>query len=59
MPRILFLAKAVVQILQFWKSFEESRVPFVFKVTKERLESTKNEIKEGHEEEFPTIQSKL
>lgn len=59
MPFILFSAKAVVQMLRFGKSFEESGVPSVFKVTKERLESTKNEIIEGHEKDFPTIQSKL
>lgn len=44
MPLILLSAKAVADMLRTGKKFEETGVPSVFKVTKERLESTKNEI---------------
>lgn len=57
MPLILLSAKAVVQMLREGKSFEETGVPSVFKATKERLESTKNEIIDGHDGE--QMKSKL
>ena len=44
MPLILLSAKAVAQMLRHGKTFEETGVPSVFRVTKERLDSTKNEI---------------
>ncbi|QDS76013.1 hypothetical protein FKW77_004851 [Venturia effusa] len=59
MPLILLSAKAVVQMLRFGKSFEESGLPSPFKVTKERLESTENAILEGHSEEPYAARSKL
>lgn len=51
MPLILLSAKAVVQMLRFGKRFEETGVPSVFKATQERLDSTRNEILEGHDRE--------
>lgn len=53
MPLILLSAKAVVQMLREGKSFEETNVPSVFKATRERLESTRNEILEGHDRDYP------
>ncbi|EXJ83390.1 hypothetical protein A1O1_07012 [Capronia coronata CBS 617.96] len=44
MPLILLSAKAVVQMLRHGKRFEETGVPEVFRVTKERLDSTRNDI---------------
>jgi glycine/D-amino acid oxidase-like deaminating enzyme len=44
MPLILLSAKAIVQILLHGQSFEQTGVPEIFRATKERLESTKNEI---------------
>jgi glycine/D-amino acid oxidase-like deaminating enzyme len=51
MPLILLSAKAIVQMLRHGKTFEETGVPSVFRVTKERLASTKNEILEGSEKD--------
>ncbi|KAL3471654.1 FAD dependent oxidoreductase superfamily [Aspergillus californicus] len=48
MPLILLSAKAVVQMVRYGKSFEDTDVPEVFRATEERLASTKNEILEGH-----------
>lgn len=48
MPLILLTAKAVAQMVRYGKSFEETGVPSLFKATRERLESTRNEILEGH-----------
>lgn len=59
MPLILLSAKAVVQMLRHGKSFEESGLPSLFEVTKERLASTENAILEGHSEEPLTARSKL
>lgn len=59
MPLILLSAKAVVQMLRYGKSFEESGLPSPFEVTKERMESTQNAILEGHSEEPLTARSKL
>ncbi|KAK8038305.1 Gamma-glutamylputrescine oxidoreductase [Apiospora phragmitis] len=47
MPLILRSAKGIVNMLRHGKSFEETGVPEVFRATKKRLESTKNEILEG------------
>ncbi|KAI1862723.1 uncharacterized protein JN550_010060 [Neoarthrinium moseri] len=44
MPLILLSAKAIVQMIRHGKSFEDTGVPSVFKATKERLDSTRNEI---------------
>lgn len=57
MPLILLTAKAIVQMLRNGKTFEETGVPSVFKATKERLESTKNEILGGHNQSH--VQAKL
>lgn len=51
MPLILLSAKAMVQMLRHGKSFEDTGVPAPFRVTKQRLESTKNDIIDGHEAE--------
>ncbi|RMJ17098.1 hypothetical protein CDV36_003257 [Fusarium kuroshium] len=59
MPLILLSAKAIVQMIREGKSFEETDVPSLFKATKERLESTKNEIIEGHDAEQKEMKSKL
>lgn len=59
MPLILLSAKAIVQMIRQGKSLEETDVPSLFKATKERLESTKNEIIEGHDEEQKQMKSKL
>lgn len=57
MPLILLSAKAIVQMLRHGRKFEETNVPEIFRVTKERLESTKNEILgDSHAR---TLQSKL
>ena len=44
MPIIYLAAKELAQMLSGRKSFEETSLPHVFKPTKERLESQKNEI---------------
>lgn len=44
MPVIFLAAKGLVQMLREGKSFEETGLPPMFKVTKERMESEKNEI---------------
>jgi hypothetical protein len=44
MPLILLSAKGVAQMLRDGKSFEETNIPSLFKVTKDRLTSTRNEI---------------
>ncbi|KAL2670150.1 hypothetical protein Neosp_015031 [[Neocosmospora] mangrovei] len=59
MPLILLSAKAIVQMIRQGKSFEETNVPSLFKATKERLESTKNEIIEGHDAEQKQMKSRL
>jgi hypothetical protein len=51
MPLILLCAKAIAQMVRSGTSFEETGVPSLFKVTKERLASQKNEILEGHNKE--------
>lgn len=51
MPLILLCAKAVARMVREDVAFEDTDVPSVFRVTKERLESTKNEILEGLEKE--------
>lgn len=48
MPLILLSAKAVAQMVRDGKSLEETNVPSIFKATKERLDSTKNEILQEH-----------
>ncbi|KAM5343723.1 hypothetical protein ACJ41O_012260 [Fusarium nematophilum] len=57
MPLILLSAKAIVQMLRHGKSYEETGVPSVFRATRERLESTKNEIIGEHDKEH--VKSKL
>lgn len=57
MPLILLSAKAIAQMLREGKSFEETGVPSVFKATKERLESTKNDIIEDQGD--GTLKAKL
>lgn len=57
MPLILLSAKAMVQMLRQGKTFEETGVPSIFRATKERLNNTRNEILEGHEQEH--VMSKL
>lgn len=52
MPLILLSAKAIVQMLRHGKSFEETGVPSVFKATQARLDSTRNEILEGHDKDY-------
>ncbi|CAH0039099.1 unnamed protein product [Clonostachys rhizophaga] len=59
MPLILLSAKAIVEMLLYGKSFEETSVPSVFKATQERLDSTRNEITEGHGSEQEELRSKL
>lgn len=59
MPLILLSAKAIVQMICRGKSFEETDVPSLFKATKERLGSTKNEIIEGHDAEQKQMKSRL
>ncbi|KAL3260504.1 hypothetical protein ABHI18_004531 [Aspergillus niger] len=54
MPLILLCAKAVARMVREGAAFEDTDVPSVFRVTKERLESTKNEILEGLEKEHPS-----
>lgn len=53
MPLILLTAKGVAQMVRHGKSFEETGIPSLFKATRERLESTKNEIISGHDSENP------
>ncbi|QGA16122.1 hypothetical protein EYB26_003789 [Talaromyces marneffei] len=53
MPLILLCAKAIAQMVRSGTSFEETEVPSLFKVTKERLASEKNEILDGHNKENP------
>lgn len=53
MPLILLTAKAIAEMIRTGKTFEETGVPSVFKATKERIESTKNEILEGHNKDYP------
>lgn len=57
MPLILLSAKAIAQMLREGKPFEETGVPSVFKATKERLESTKNDIIEDQGD--GTLKAKL
>jgi glycine/D-amino acid oxidase-like deaminating enzyme len=52
MPLILLSAKAVVQMLLNGKSFEDTGVPSLFQITKERLGSTRNDILEGHKRDY-------
>lgn len=52
MPLILLSAKAIIQMLRFGKTFEETGVPSVFKATQARLDNTRNEILEGHNKDF-------
>lgn len=44
MPLILLAAKAVVEMMQEGKKFEETGVPSLFKITQERLDNTHNII---------------
>ena len=46
MPQILLCAKAISEMVRNGTTFEETEVPSLFKVTKERLASEKNEILE-------------
>ncbi|KAL4887544.1 FAD dependent oxidoreductase [Aspergillus karnatakaensis] len=48
MPLILLSAKAIVQMVRHGLAFEETGVPEIFRATKERLQSTKNEILGTH-----------
>lgn len=48
MPLILLSAKAIIQMVKEGKTFEETDAPSLFKCTKGRLESTKNEILSGN-----------
>lgn len=57
MPLILLCAKAVIQMLRNDTPFEETGVPSVFRVTKERLSSTRNEILDGFKTEH--VKNKL
>ncbi|PYH93383.1 FAD dependent oxidoreductase superfamily [Aspergillus ellipticus CBS 707.79] len=57
MPLILLCAKALAQMVKDGGAFEDTNIPSVFKVTKERLDSTKNEILDGLQRE--NLQSKL
>ena len=47
MPAILLTAKGVVQMLRHGAAFEDTGVPLLYRVTEERLKSTKNEIING------------
>ncbi|KAH8657919.1 FAD dependent oxidoreductase [Xylariales sp. PMI_506] len=49
MPLILLSAKGVAQMVKEGVPFEETGVPSIFKATKERLDSTKNEIIAGRD----------
>lgn len=53
MPLILHGAKAIAQMVRSGTSFEETEVPLLFKVTKERLASEKSEILERHNKKNP------
>lgn len=53
MPLILLSAKAIADMVKEGKSFEQTGVPSVFKVTKERLDSTVNSIIEDHDRSYP------
>lgn len=44
MPLILLAAKAVVEMMQEGKTFEETGAPSLFKITQERLDNTHNYI---------------
>lgn len=57
MPLILLCAKAVANMVRTGASLEMTGVPSVFQVTEERLATQKNEVLEGHLEDYP--QSKL
>lgn len=59
MPLILLSAKAIVEVAMGRKSFEETGVPHLFKCTRERLDSTQNEILAGHSAKKSVKQSKL
>jgi glycine/D-amino acid oxidase-like deaminating enzyme len=48
MPLILLSAKAIVQMVKNGRVFEDTGVPTLFKCTKERLESTRNDILSGN-----------
>ena len=53
MPLILLSAKGISQMLRHGKPFGDTGIPSVFKVTKERLENTRNEIIGGQNPEAP------
>lgn len=57
MPLILLCAKGIADMLRNGTEFERTGIPSLFQVTKERLESTKNEILSGLDREH--VQSKL
>lgn len=44
MPLILLAAKGVAKMIRHGTAFEETGIPSVYKATKERLDSTVNEI---------------
>jgi hypothetical protein len=44
MPLILLSAKGIAEMIRYGKPFEETGIPSIFKVTKERLDDTNNEI---------------
>ena len=60
MPNIFLSAKGVAQMVLHGTAFEHTGVPSVFKVTEERLASTKkNELLEGWKKDVGYHQSKL
>jgi glycine/D-amino acid oxidase-like deaminating enzyme len=54
MPLILRSAKGIVDMIRHGKPFEETGIPSVCQATKERLESTKNDVLEEHKKSYPT-----
>ncbi|OAA66942.1 FAD dependent oxidoreductase [Niveomyces insectorum RCEF 264] len=54
MPLILLSAKGIAQMVKDGTPFEKTGVPALFKATKERLASTKNDIIKGHDAVFTT-----
>lgn len=50
MPQIFLSAKGIASMIVEGKAFEETAVPRIYKTTRERLDSKRNQILEGWEE---------
>ena len=59
MPNINLSARGIAQMVRNGTAFEDTGVPSTYRVTQERIASTKNEILVGWQRDVVSLQSKL